>query len=300
MKTLIKPYYLKVYYVKFRVMTLRDIKRGWLRSLDIIGDIAVIEVKPEFDEIKHEIAEKILKEAKYIKVVVEKKSPVSGEHRVMDLEWLTGERRFTTIHREYGCIFKLDISKVYFTPRLSTERMRIARMVRAGEVIVNMFAGIGTYSIIIAKRALEKPSKIYSIDINPHAYNYALENVKINKVEDIVIPILGDAKEVITSRLMGVADRVLMPYPELALKYLEYAIMALKDSGGIIHAYDFIKYMKTEDPRNKMKERYEEKLKEFNVEYEILDIRRTGEVAPREYRMVIDIKILNKNGFKRF
>jgi len=282
------------------MMTLRDIKRGWLRSLDIIGDIAVIEVKPEFNEIKHEIADKILKEVKYIKVVVEKKSPVSGEYRVMDLEWLAGERRFTTIHREYGCIFKLDISKVYFTPRLSTERMRIARMVRAGEVIVNMFAGIGTYSIIIAKRALEKPSKIYSIDINPHAYDYALENVKINKVEDIVIPILGDAKEVITSRLMEVADRVLMPYPELALKYLEYAIMALKDSGGIIHAYDFIKYMKNEDPRNKMKERYEEKLKEFNVEYEILDIRRTGEVAPREYRMVIDIKILNKNGFKRF
>jgi len=289
-----------VYDAKFRMMTLRDIKRGWLRSLDIIGDIAVIEVKPEFNEIKHEIADKILKEVKYIKVVVEKKSPVSGEYRVMDLEWLAGERRFTTIHREYGCIFKLDISKVYFTPRLSTERMRIARMVRAGEVIVNMFAGIGTYSIIIAKRALEKPSKIYSIDINPHAYDYALENVKINKVEDIVIPILGDAKEVITSRLMEVADRVLMPYPELALKYLEYAIMALKDSGGIIHAYDFIKYMKNEDPRNKMKERYEEKLKEFNVEYEILDIRRTGEVAPREYRMVIDIKILNKNGFKRF
>lgn len=289
-----------MYDAKFRMMTLRDIKRGWLRSLDIIGDIAVIEVKPEFNEIKHEIADKILKEVKYIKVVVEKKSPVSGEYRVMDLEWLAGERRFTTIHREYGCIFKLDISKVYFTPRLSTERMRIARMVRAGEVIVNMFAGIGTYSIIIAKRALEKPSKIYSIDINPHAYDYALENVKINKVEDIVIPILGDAKEVITSRLMEVADRVLMPYPELALKYLEYAIMALKDSGGIIHAYDFIKYMKNEDPRNKMKERYEEKLKEFNVEYEILDIRRTGEVAPREYRMVIDIKILNKNGFKRF
>jgi tRNA (guanine37-N1)-methyltransferase len=281
-------------------MNLRDIKRGWLRSLDIIGDIAVIEVKPEFKEIKHEIAEKILREVNYIKVVVEKKSPISGEHRVMDLEWLAGEKRFTTIHREYGCIFKLDISKVYFTPRLSTERMRIARMVRAGEVIVNMFAGVGTYSIIIAKRALEKPSKIYSIDINPYAYNYAVENVRINKVEDIVIPILGDAKEVIMNKLMGVADRVLMPYPELALKYLEYAIMALKDSGGIIHAYDFIKYMKNEDPKVKMRERYEEKLKEFDVKYEILDVRRTGEVAPREYRMVIDIKILSKNGFKRF
>jgi len=172
-------------------------------------------------------------------------------------------------------------------------------MVCEGEVIVNMFAGIGTYSIIIAKNALRKPSKIYSIDINPEAYKYAIENIRLNKVEDIVIPILGDAKDVIMEKLTSIADRVLMPYPELALKYLEYAIIALKDSGGVIHAYDFIRYMKNEDPKIKMKQRYIEKLEEFKAKYEIMDVRRTGEVAPREYRMVIDIKIKDKGIFKK-
>ncbi|MEM2137410.1 MAG: class I SAM-dependent methyltransferase family protein, partial [Candidatus Methanomethylicia archaeon] len=265
------------------MINISDFKRGWFRSLDIIGDIAVIEVKPEYQNKKYEIARKIVEEIKYIKVVVEKKSPISGEYRVMDVEWLAGEERFTTIHREYGCIFKLDISKVYFTPRLSTERMRIAEKVSSGEIIVNMFAGVGTYSIVIAKRAKNKPSKIYSIDINPEAHKYALENVRLNRVEDIVIPILGDAKEIIIEKLRGVADRVLMPYPELALKYLPYAIIALKDSGGIIHAYDFIKYLKGEDPKEKIKNVYEEELNKLKVEYEIMEIRRTGEVAPREY-----------------
>lgn len=278
--------------------TLRDIKRLCLRSLDIIGDIAIIELKPEFKEKKIEVANKMLEEVKYIKVVVEKKSPISGDYRIMDLEWLAGEKRFTTIHKEYGCIFKLDISKVYFTPRLSTERMRIAEKVLAGETIVNMFAGVGTYSIIIAKKARSKPSKIYSIDINPEAHKYAIENIKLNKVEDVVIPLLGDAKEIIMEKLIGIADRVLMPYPELALKYLPYAIIALKDTGGIIHAYDFIKYMKRENPEKKMEERYGEELNRLGVKYEIMEIRRTGEVAPREYRMAIDIKINDKTNLR--
>lgn len=278
-------------------MNLRELKRLWLKSLDIIGDIAIIEVKPEFKDIKREVAETILKEGKYIKVVLEKKSPISGDYRVMDIEWLAGEKRYTTVHKEYGCLFKLDISKVYFTPRLSTERMRIARMIRGGEVIVNMFAGIGTYSIIIAKKAPEKPARIYSIDINPEAHKYAIENIKLNKVEDIVMPILGDSKEVILERLSGIADRVLMPYPELALKYLPYAIISLKSTGGIIHAYDFIKYLKGEDPKEKMRKRYEEELKRFRVEHEIMEIKRAGEVAPREYRIVIDIKINDKTNF---
>ncbi|MEM0084197.1 MAG: class I SAM-dependent methyltransferase family protein [Candidatus Methanomethylicia archaeon] len=280
------------------MMTLREIKRLWLRSLDVIGDIAIIELKPEFKDRKIEVAKKILEEVKYIKVVVEKKSPISGDYRIMDLEWLAGEKRFTTIHREYGCIFKLDISKVYFTPRLSTERMRIAEKVLAGETIVNMFAGIGTYSIVIARKAKNKPSKIYSIDINPEAHKYAIENIKLNKVEDIVIPLLGDAKEIIMEKLVEIADRVLMPYPELALKYLPYAIIALKETGGVIHAYDFIKYMKGENPKEKMKSRYEEELTKLGVEYEIIDVRRTGEVAPREYRMAIDIKINSKTGLR--
>ncbi|MEM3615842.1 MAG: class I SAM-dependent methyltransferase family protein, partial [Candidatus Methanomethylicia archaeon] len=134
--------------------------------------------------------------------------------------------------------------------------------------------------------------------INPEAHKYAIENIKLNKVEDIVIPLLGDAKEIIMEKLVEIADRVLMPYPELALKYLPYAIIALKETGGVIHAYDFIKYMKGENPKEKMKSRYEEELTKLGVEYEIIDVRRTGEVAPREYRMAIDIKINSKTGLR--
>ncbi|RLE52783.1 MAG: class I SAM-dependent methyltransferase family protein [Candidatus Methanomethylicota archaeon] len=257
--------------------------------MDIIGDIAVIKIPDKLLHKRFELAKALLESIPTIKVVLRKASTIKGEYRLMDLEWLAGEERFETIYREHGCTFKVDLSKVFFTPRLSGERIRIANLVREGEVIINMFAGIGTYSIIIAKHA--KPREVYSIDINPDAFKLMKINIKLNKVEDKVIPILGDAREVIVEKYFNTADRVLMPLPELSLKYIPYAVKSLKNACGWIHPYEFIKVAKGENPVEKVAKIYEKELEKMDVKFSIVQGRKVGEVAPRKYRVVLDIKI---------
>ncbi len=195
-------------------------------SFDIIGDIVIIKIPDSMSAKRQLIADAILSKVKPVKSVFMQSSPVQGDFRVRGVEYIAGENRTLTIYKEHNCRFKVDVSKVYFSPRLSTERERIAALVNDGEVIVNMFAGICTFSIIIAKK---HKCKIYSIDVNPDAYSLCAENVKLNKVTESVVPLLGDAKDIITNELKGKADRVLMPLPERAKEYLEYAVMALKE-----------------------------------------------------------------------
>jgi len=93
-----------------------------------------------------------------------------------------------------------------------------------------MFAGVGCFSILIARNV--PTAKVYSIDVNPVAFEFMQENVVVNRAFGQVFPLLGDAKALIETRLRGVADRVLMPLPEKALEYLPCAVAALKPSGG--------------------------------------------------------------------
>ena len=206
-------------------------------SYDVIGDVAVIRLRDDVADKAEIIAEAIMETQSRVKTVLRQVSPVSDVYRIRRLEWVRGEKKTETKYKEFGCVFKVDLAKAYFSPRLSNERIRIARKIKEGEVIVNMFAGVGTYSIIIAKHS--KPKKVYSIDINPEAVRYMKENIAINKVQETVIPIFGDAREVIEKHLKGKADRILMPLPERALEYLDCAVEALKPVEGWIHYYSF-------------------------------------------------------------
>ena len=206
------------------------------KSYDIIGDIAIIRIPESLQEHSQAIAEAVMRTHRHVKAVWRQTSPISGNLRLRTLEWVAGERRTETVHKEYGCIFKVDLAHCYFSPRLLYERMRIAKQVRTGEVIVNMFAGVGCYSIIIAKHS--EADRIYSIDVNPKAIEYTQENIRLNKVDGKVIPVLGDSKQIIQEKLQNIAERVLMPLPELAYEYLDSAIIALKPKGGSIHYYD--------------------------------------------------------------
>ncbi|RLI23210.1 class I SAM-dependent methyltransferase family protein, partial [Candidatus Bathyarchaeota archaeon] len=188
-------------------------------SYDVIGDVAVIRLRDDVADKAEIIAEAIMETQSRVKTVLRQVSPVSDVYRIRRLEWVRGEKKTETKYKEFGCVFKVDLAKAYFSPRLSNERIRIARKIKEGEVIVNMFAGVGTYSIIIAKHS--KPKKVYSIDINPEAVRYMEQNIAINKVQGIVVPILGDAREVIEKNLKRQADRILMPLPEKALEYLD-------------------------------------------------------------------------------
>ncbi len=253
-------------------------------SFDIIGDIVIIKIPDSMNAKKQLIADAILSNVKPVKSVFMQSSPVQGDFRVRDVEYIAGENRTLTIYKEHNCRFKVDVSKVYFSPRLSTERERIAALVNDGEVIVNMFAGICTFSIIIAKK---HKCKIYSIDVNPDAYSLCAENVKLNKVAETVIPMLGDAKDIITNELKGKADRVLMPLPERAKEYLEYAVMALKEK-GIIHYFTHVHSDSRKDAHRVCEEELASVMK---VKYEMKGVRIVREVGPRFYQVVADVMV---------
>lgn len=259
------------------------------KSYDIVGDVAIIRVPEPLQRRSQTIAEAVMKTHKHVKAVWRQSSPVSGNLRLRKLEWVAGERRTETIHKEHRCVFKVDLAHCYFSPRLSYERTRIAKLVQTGEVLVNMFAGVGCYSIIIAKHS--EAEKIYSIDINSKSIEYMRENIRLNKVEGKVIPVQGDSKQVIQEKLQNIAERVLMPLPELAYEYLDYAFAALKPKGGWIHYYDFTHTDKEESPIKKIEAKVAKKLRNLGIDFKMPFSRVVRTTGPNWYQIVIDILV---------
>jgi tRNA (guanine37-N1)-methyltransferase len=261
------------------------------KSFDIVGDIAIVKIPPSLESKGKIIAEAIVTANKSVKTILNQASPVMGDLRLRQLKWVWGERRAETIYKEYGCLFKVDLSKVYFSPRLSYERMRLARLVKRGEVVVNMFAGVGCFSILIAKHS--EASRVYSIDINPKAVQLMRENISLNKVDGRVEAILGDAREVVETRLKGEADRVLMPLPAKAYEYLDAALIALRPFGGFVHYYDFIHARKEEKPVEGVVERVRERMGGLKIGFEVASSRVVRTVGPNWYLVVLDMRCLN-------
>ncbi len=261
-------------------------------SYDIIGDIAVVRMSDKVSHKASDIAEAIMEKNGHVRTVLRQTSPVAGELRLRDLKWVAGEKKTETVHREFGCKFKVDLQKCYFSPRLSFERMRIARQISDGETIINMFAGVGCFSIIIAKYST--PKKVHSIDINPSAVEFMKENIRINRVQNIVQSFQGDAKEIIEKSLRQSSQRVLMPLPEKASEYLESALLALTTGRGIIHYYDFESTSEKEEPGRKTMNKIREKLTALDLKFEFLAHRIVRSVGPRWFQVVIDVLIYRK------
>ncbi|MEW6222236.1 MAG: class I SAM-dependent methyltransferase family protein [Candidatus Hadarchaeota archaeon] len=207
-----------------------------LRAFDIVGDIAVVKIPEQLLPKRHAVGRAIIQVHGQVKTVLNQTGPVKGEFRTRGLEVIAGEPKTTTTYLENGCWIKVDLASAYFSPRLAGERLRIAKMISPGEVVLNMFAGVGSYSIVAAKNGAV--AKIYSIDKNPDAFRSMVENIRINRVGDRVIPILGDARDIVEESLKGTVDRVIMPLPELGREFLEVAVDALKPRGGTVHFYD--------------------------------------------------------------
>jgi tRNA (guanine37-N1)-methyltransferase len=208
------------------------------RSLDVVGDIAIVELSPKLEPYSLEVANAVLQVNPHVRLVMKKATEVTGVFRTRGLEALAGTGGTETTHREFGCDYRLDASQVYFNPRLAQERRRVAEQVTPGEVVVDMFSGVGPYSILIAK--LQPKSRVYAIDINPNATKYLRENILANGVADRVIPLQGDARTLSRSVLQGSTDRVIMNLPSEAEHYLDVASDTLRPAGGHIHFYQFI------------------------------------------------------------
>ncbi len=268
----------------------RDSSRMY-SAFDIIGDLAIIKVPPHPEFSANEVARAVMALHKNIKSVFVQTTEVYGDFRLRGLTHIAGENRTCTLHKESGCLFKIDVAKCYFSPRLSGERTRIANLVKRAETVVNMFAGVGCFSIAIAKRT--NNARVYSIDINPAAFEFMIENIRLNGVYARVIPILGDAKAVISDRLRGCANRVLMPLPEKALEYLPAAVSALKQEGGWIHPHMFIHTIKTETPREIVSQKLSESLSSLDIEYDIASTRVVRSTGPNWWQIAADIHIPN-------
>jgi len=209
--------------------------------------------------------------------------------RLRNLEHIAGERKTETLHREYGCVFKVDLAEVYFSPRLSFERMRVGTLVGRGETVVNMFAGVGCFSLIIAKHSLAR--MVYSIDLNPAAVQLMRENITLNRLRRRVEAICGDAREVVAEQFLNAVDRVLMPLPEKAYEYLDIAVKALQESRGVVHYYDFIHAGRGESPIDKGVDKVDKKLGELGVEYVVTASRIVRMVGPRWYQIALDLHV---------
>lgn len=236
------------------------------------------------------VAEVIMAVNRNVKTVLLQTTPVSGDLRIRNLVYVAGENTTRTIHKEFGCLFSVDLAKCYFSPRLSYERMRIAKMVEPNEKIVNMFAGVGCFSIVVAKHS--KPSRVFSIDLNEIAFDIMQENIRMNRVYDKVFPFLGDSREIIHNRLQDLANRVLMPLPAKALEYLPYAISALKKSGGWIHYYDFEHAAKTDRFVERLKSKLSKILKPQKMNFEVPFVRTVRSIGPNWLQLVADVHIL--------
>jgi tRNA (guanine37-N1)-methyltransferase len=237
------------------------------------------------------VANKILSIHRNVKTVFVQKGRIKGDFRIRELKLMSGEYKTNAKYKESECVFVVDVEKCYFSPRLSHERSRIANLVKPDETVVNMFAGVGCFSIIIAKNFDQ--IKVFSIDVNPTATQYMKENIRINRVYGKVIPLLGDAKEIIKTELQGKADRVLMPLPEKALEYLPYALSALKKTGGWIHYYDFQHATRNEDPVEKTKLKVAEKLDSLGAGYVFAFSRVVRSTGPNWYQTALDIHVVS-------
>ena len=255
-----------------------------ISAFDQIGDIIIVRIPNSLLSKKKIIGETLLKEVKIAKSVFYQASAVEGDFRTRNLEILAGDPSTETEYKEFGCKFTVDVENAFFSPRLSTERERIANLTQEGEVLINMFAGIGMFSVMAAKK---KKCTVYSLDINPVASKLCEKNIAMNKLVGKIISINGNASEIIADQLMDRSDRTLMLLPERSDEFLESAINTTKN-GGIIHYYAHIHADKKSEAGKLSEEHY---LSISPVQSEILGSKIVRAVGPRYYQTVVDVKI---------
>ena len=253
-------------------------------AFDQIGNIIILRIPDSLLSKRKIIGEVLLDKVKTAKSVYCQSSPVEGDYRIRKVELLAGEDKTETEYKEHGCRFKIDVEKTFFSPRLSTERERIADLIKDGETVINMFGGVGMFSIVAAKK---KKCHVYNIDINPDAARLCSENILLNKLKGTVESIEGDAAKIIEERLLETGDRVLMLLPERSDEFLNSAIKVAKKN-AIIHYYCHIHSEKKEYVSSLASQHF---LSVVNVKSEILGAKIVRPVGPRFYQAVVDAAI---------
>lgn len=252
---------------------------GYFPKYEIIGSLAIIDA--DADD-AHMVADALLATQKNVTTVIGATSAVEGEFRTRSFIHLAGVPTTRTQCRENGCDFLLDVASVYFTPRLATERARVVSQMKSGDVVVDMFAGVGPYSILAAK----KVKNVIAIDKNPAACEFLSENAKLNRVGNVSV-INADIRDV-SGQYSRCADWIIMNLPHLAHEFLDDAVSMAK-SGGIIVYYD----MRHEDDLfNTPVALIRGAAEKAGRHIEVVGARVVRSYAPHEYNIVVDAWVL--------
>ncbi|MHA1911398.1 MAG: class I SAM-dependent methyltransferase [Candidatus Kariarchaeaceae archaeon] len=252
-------------------------------SYDLIGDIIVVDLNQNIEDFEEEIGKALMEVNPSVKSVFRKTGGVGGEYRIREIKNIAGTDESFTIHKEMGIKIAVDIRKAYFSPRLSTEHQRVLSQVKENETIIDMFAGVGPFSLIIAKNLI---GSIYCNDLNPYAIDYLNKSIQLNKLKGNIIPCNFSAEklpEKITELTPAKIDRIIMNLPGTAKSYLTSAAQ-LSSKGTIIHFYCF---SGGEDPEKGALDILYSSWPE-NRKIKILEVKKVRVSAPREYAMVID------------
>jgi len=258
-----------------------------LKSFDVIGNIAILNI-PKFKTNEKKVAmiwaKKLLRKHKNIRGVFVK-TKIAGRLRVPRLVWIFGNKKTVTVYKENGVLMKVDVATCYFSPRLGTDRLEIAKNVKKNENVLVMFSGIAPYGIIIAKHSRAK--QVVCVELGKEPSKYAAENVKLNKLKNVKI-FRGDVKRILP-RLKIKFDRILMPRAQLKEDFLKEAFQVSK-KGTIIHFYDFIEGKNEKEMETNLSDKLIKLTKKLKRKIKIQKIKRVREIAHHKYHARIDFE----------
>jgi tRNA (guanine37-N1)-methyltransferase len=267
----------------------RDSVNSVPRSYDLIGSkdkaVILIEIPVELRQYENEIADWLMDRHKNVVTVLNKESKRDGSYRTRSYRIIAGDKKTEVIHRESGCVFKLDPRLVYFSPRESAERERISGSVKEPEKILVMFSGVGPIPICITKKNVKVTAT--AIEMNPYAHNYCVENIYLNKVGDRVNPLLGDVRKVCTS-IGEKFNRVIMPLPKGAYKYLDVAVPMLLENGLL----QFYHWAPEKNLFDEAEELVSDAFRRFGKRASITKKIKVSQYSPRVWKIRVDARLI--------
>jgi tRNA wybutosine-synthesizing protein 2 len=270
---------------KVDVEKLEKLPAGFQR----IGDIIILNLDESLIEFEKEIGDATLELNSSVRTVCRKTGIITGKFREPQIEVIAGDENTVTTHIESGCRYRFDIRKVMFAKGNVVERSRIAKQVQDGEIIVDMFAGLGYFSVPIG--VMSKPKKVYSIELNPVSFEFLKENLRINHIHNIEA-INGDNRDVV-DRLVeeGIqADRVLLGYLPPPKEFLPWAFKIIKKE-GILHYEDIVRVEKEQEDIDRVVEEVRDAGKKAGFDVELILARKVKSYGPKTEHWVFDLKV---------